>query len=266
MSRGLLLLLLGGAALRISAFSTTYLNYVKPGFRPLLIAAGVVVCGLGVVGIVRERREPDPVQADRQRRAAEAEEAHLAALLGRETVGPASASDDHHHDHSPGPRIAWLLCLPPLAIFLIAPPALGSFVAERREDSPAPPPPEIMDAFVPLADKDPIAMPIGEFIGRAWDDPQHSLTGRRVRLTGFVTPSTKKGRWYLTRMAIMCCAADAIALKVAIDDTPAPKRDSWVEVTGTWIPTSNGTTARGVPPRMTTTKVGQVSPPDAPYE
>jgi hypothetical protein len=38
-----MLLLLGGALLKISAFLAVYANYVKPGFRPVLIATGAVL-------------------------------------------------------------------------------------------------------------------------------------------------------------------------------------------------------------------------------
>jgi hypothetical protein len=55
-TQNLVLTLLGCAVLRISAFSTTYLNYVKPGFRPFLIGAGVVLVVLGVIGLLQAIR------------------------------------------------------------------------------------------------------------------------------------------------------------------------------------------------------------------
>jgi uncharacterized repeat protein (TIGR03943 family) len=268
-SRGLTLILLGGAVLQISAFSTQYMNYVKPGFRPLLIIAGVIVSVLGVISIVRDWREPNPADTNRERRRQELEEAHLAALLGREPV-PLPSTGSHEgrdsHDHSRTPRVAWLLCLPALTIFLITPPALGSFAAVRRGDAPPPPPPAVVDPYAPLTGEEPIEMPVGEFMGRAWDDPHKSLMGKQVRLTGFVVPDESKGRWYVTRMAILCCAADAIALKVAIDDAPAPPENTWVEVTGTWVPPVGKVAEARIPPRMTTTKVVKIAQPAAPYE
>ena len=40
------------------------------------------------------------------------------------------------HDHGGhGPRVAWLLLLPVLTIFLVAPPALGSYAALDDADS-----------------------------------------------------------------------------------------------------------------------------------
>jgi ABC-type nickel/cobalt efflux system permease component RcnA len=114
MSQGLVLLLLGGAVLRISAFSTSYLNYVKPGFRPFLIAAGAVVFILGAIILVQEWRKPAKEGPDEEH--------------GEEH---AHHDDGHGHDHAHGPRVAWLMTLPVFAIFLIAPPALGSYAAAR---------------------------------------------------------------------------------------------------------------------------------------
>ena len=255
MAQGLILLLLGGAVLRISAFSTTYLNYVKPGFRPFLIVAGAVVFVLGVVTLVQEWRKPHVPEAERVRRAEQAGQR------------PDGHDHGHGHDHSRGPRVAWLMCLPVFAIFLIAPPALGSFAAAREDSSPPPPPPEVVEGYAPLVGDKPIAMPIGEFVGRAWGDPKRSLTGKQVRLTGFVVRSKKKDTWYVARMQLNCCAADAIALKVAVRGAPAPPENTWVEVTGTWIPPKSRKLPNGtVPPEMTAVSVNKVPQPTEPYE
>jgi hypothetical protein len=66
----------------------------------------------------------------------------------------------------------------------------------------------------PLPAQPVVPLTLAEFSGRArWD--QASLTGRRVRLTGFVTPA-REGGWYLTRMSLRCCAADAMVWRVAV--------------------------------------------------
>ncbi len=253
MSQGLVLLLLGGAVLRISAFSTSYLNYVKPGFRPFLIAAGAVVFVLGVISLVQEWRKPHVSEAERAR---------------AEEDGQADAHEHGHgHDHSRGPRVAWLMCLPVFAIFLIAPPALGSFAAARDDVAPPPPPPEVVDGYAPLQGDAPVAMPIGEFVGRAWGDPKRSLTGKQVRLTGFVVQSKKKDAWYVTRMQLACCAADALALKVSVKGAAAPAENTWVEVTGTWIPPKSSKLPNGtVPPEIASINVTEVPQPTEPYE
>ncbi|MFD0891174.1 DUF1980 domain-containing protein [Streptosporangium algeriense] len=102
-TQSLVLTLLGGAVLWISGFSTTYLNYVKPGFRPFLVGAGAVLVVLGAAGLFTGRRH-DHGHGD---------------------------GHDHERDHGHGHGVAWLLCLPVFAILLIAPPALGSFAAAQ---------------------------------------------------------------------------------------------------------------------------------------
>ncbi|MGV9302502.1 TIGR03943 family putative permease subunit [Nonomuraea sp. NPDC003727] len=231
MSQNLVLMLLGGALLRISAFSTIYVNYVKPGFRPFLVAAGLVIFVIGLLGLVR-----------------------------RAVPGDHDGDGDHH-----GPRVAWLLCLPVFAVFLIAPPALGSFAA-ARSDAP-PPRPQALDAYAPLKGDEPAEMPMSEFIGRVFSDSSQTLKGRTVRLTGFVTPSRKKGQWYVTRMQLACCAADAYALKVIVRDAPPPEPDTWVEVTGTWVPTEVDEDTTGVVhAELAAVDVKPVAAPSEPYE
>lgn len=250
MSQGLVLLLLGGAVLRISAFSTSYLNYVKPGFRPFLIAAGAVVFILGAIILVQEWRKPAKEGPDEEH--------------GEEH---AHHDDGHGHDHAHGPRVAWLMTLPVFAIFLIAPPALGSYAAARDDVAPPPPAREVVEGYAPLPDGQAVAMPIGEFVGRAWGDPKRSLTGKRVRLTGFVVKGKKKDTWYVARMQLNCCAADALALKVAVKGAPAPAENTWVEVTGTWIPPKSDKLPNGtVPPEIESVSVVEVPQPTEPYE
>lgn len=223
LTQNLLLVLLGGAVLRITTVSTEYLNYVKPGFRHFLIAAGVVVLVLGLAGLFTK--------------------------------------EDGHR----GPGVAWLLTLPVFAIFLIAPPPLGSYAA-RSEDVPARPVATALTAYPPLTQ--PVTpMTIGEFLGRAWGDPTKSLAGKQVRLTGFAVPSAKKGQWYVARMQIACCAADAVALKVAVLGAPAPVENQWIEVTGTWAPPKAGGPEPGAAaPELETTGVTEIPQPVEPYE
>jgi len=274
LAQGLVLLLLGGAVLRISAFTTEYLNYVKPGFRPFLIAAGAVVFALGVATLVQEWRRPQDAARERSRwpGAAGGYGGHAEAHPGPQADARSGGHGDGHagghgHDHSRGPQVAWLMCLPVFAIFLIAPPALGSFAAARDDVAPPPPPREVVEGYEPLRGDGPIAMPIGEFVGRAWGDPNRSLTGRQVRLTGFVVRSKKSDAWYVARMQLNCCAADAIALKVAVRGAPAPPENTWVEVTGTWIPPRSDKLPLGtVPPQLRAIDVTKVPRPVEPYE
>ncbi|GAT67766.1 membrane protein [Planomonospora sphaerica] len=283
LSQSLVLALLGGAVLRISAFSTTYLNYVKPGFRPFLIGAGAVLLILGATGLVQAWRAKEghrngPVHDHRNEDGARDGSVHdqgdgagdgagHAHRHGHEHGHGHGHGHEHGHEHGHGgPRVAWLMCLPVFAIFLIAPPALGSFAAARSDDTPRPRS-QALSAFTPLTGDGPVDMKIGEFIGRAWDDEKKSLTGRQVRLTGFAVPSRKQGQWYLTRMQLACCAADAFPLKVVVKGVPAPAADTWVEVTGTWIPPKFEKMPNGVVhPELSATGLVKIDAPVEPYE
>ncbi|MGW0595472.1 TIGR03943 family putative permease subunit [Streptosporangium sp. NPDC002607] len=261
-TQNLVLTLLGGAVLRISAFSTTYLNYVKPGFRPFLIGAGTVLVLLGVIGLLQASRAKENPPQDEPRDHSDGHD-HSSAD-DRSHDRDRSDGDGHDHAHG-GPRVAWLLCLPVFAIFLIAPPALGSFAASR-DDTP-PPRDQTLSSFTPLTGTGAVEMTIGDFIGRAWDDDKKSLTDREVKLTGFVSPAKKKGQWYVTRMQIACCAADAFPLKVAVRGLQAPPADTWVEVTGIWIPQTFGKMTTGVIyPQLTGKSLTRIEPPDEQYE
>nr|WP_062343127.1 TIGR03943 family protein [Herbidospora sakaeratensis] len=232
LTQSMILILLGGAVLRITTVSTTYLNYVKPGFRPFLIAAGVVVLALGVIGLVQEWRE-------------------------------AAHDDDHDHSHTPG--VAWLLTLPVFAIFLIAPPALGAFSA--RSEEPQARPVAAAETYDALAAGRVNEMTIGEFVGRAWGEGADSLAGQQVKLTGFAVPSEKKDRWYLARIQIACCAADGVAVKVAVLDADMPPENTWVEVVGTWKRPPSGRLEPGtVAPELTAVSLTSIPQPVEPYE
>ncbi|PZG21019.1 hypothetical protein [Nonomuraea aridisoli] len=85
--------------LTISAFSTTYVNYVKPGFGPLLVAAGAMLLGLALLAVVQD-------------------------WLGRPGAH--------------GSRVAWLPAAPVFAVVMVEPPPLGAFAARLDDGAPAP--------------------------------------------------------------------------------------------------------------------------------
>ncbi|TMR24772.1 TIGR03943 family protein [Nonomuraea turkmeniaca] len=264
-TQNLLLLLLGGALLKISAFSADFANYVKPGFRPLVIAAGVVLVVLAAAALALDHHRCR--SATRQKellRARAAEETYLAQMLGRDAVVP---TRKHEHKHAGGHRVAWMLVAPLAMIFLVAPPALGSFAVRQSEQTSHVPPPTLVEARpTVLKDGRVNVLSMIEFANLAWDDPSGSLRGKTVRLTGFVVPSGRDDAWYLTRMRISCCAADALTMQVMVKGAPAPATDSWVRVTGTWIPRSPRRTGTYTPPEMTVSRIEPMAVPDEPYE
>jgi uncharacterized repeat protein (TIGR03943 family) len=208
-SQAAVLFLVGAMALYLGG-SDAALAYVKAGLQPLLLISGVILMGLGVAAALWYRRE-----------------------------------QDGHQPH--GPRVAWLLALPPLALVLIAPPALGAFAASRQAtlppptiqagpiDQPAGVDQALFPPLLPASDGAAVPLTLAEYMVRDYEAP-HTLAGVRIRLVGFVTPQ-EPGRdgYLLTRFAINCCAADATATKVTIHGDPIPRApDTWLEVEGRW--------------------------------
>ena len=227
-----LLLLLGGALLRIAA-DDTFLRYVRPSHRWLLLAAGAVMVLLAAIALVRDLR---------------------------------GVRHGDRHDHSAAERHApWLLLLPVLVIALVAPPALGADSVTRVGDSTA----VLKDAdvFTPLPPGDAPDLPVMEFVQRAMFDRTGTLDGRDVTLTGF---AVRRGAAVeLARLTISCCAADARAARVRLQGGPATldgvAQDTWLQIRGTLVPGS-ATPAEHYLPVMIVRSVEVVAAPADPYE
>lgn len=159
-----------------------------------------------------------------------------------------------------GPASAWLLALPTLAVFVINPPALGAFAADRVSVG------TVAEKDYARIQKAPVvAMAVSEYLGRAqWDD---SLTGYRVALTGFVTHGSE-GTWSVTSLAMSCCAADAVAYKVRVDrpDQDRPEENTWVRVIGTWARPPGDDLPRPGPAIIDAVEVAPAEAPDSPFE
>ncbi|MFG2006011.1 TIGR03943 family putative permease subunit [Spirillospora sp. NPDC048911] len=298
-AQNLLLIMIGAAVMWITLATDEYLNYVKPGFRYLLVPAAAALIVLGLAGLRREwRDDPDAADGDSGHRHGEprhgdghhhggpghggshghgyggpshGEPKHNGSGHG-DLLGGGSGhdhSDGHGHDHGGrGPRVAWLLCLPVLAIFVVAPPALGSFTASRaaaRQATPPPPPDEGYDALPRTGA--PVAMTMGEFMGRSYEaqtGQNASLAGATVQLTGFVTPGGKGSTWRVTRLKMACCAGDAIPFAVVVHGLRQPPADDWVQVIGTWRPPAGA--ARSGVHELDGRSVQPIKKPKNPYE
>ncbi|MEV0410678.1 TIGR03943 family protein [Streptomyces sp. NPDC050448] len=207
----LLLVLTGTGLLHTTVRSDVYLRYVKEGLRPYLVASGALLLALGFAGLgvelVRRLRQPP----------------------GDDT----EAHDDHDHDHDHGhggaTHVAWLLAVPALTLMFVAPPALGSYTASRGGAASG----VEQTGYEELADAPFTPMALQEFIGRSVHAPK-TLGGREVRLLGFVSAGKSPDTWYLNRLKLSCCAADARTLRVEMHGVKAPDNDTWVEVTGVW--------------------------------
>ncbi|MFF5475892.1 TIGR03943 family putative permease subunit [Streptomyces sp. NPDC012935] len=211
-----LLFLSGLGVLHASLFTDLYLRYVKEGMRPFLIASGAILLLLATAETVSYWRR------GRGDGAGEADEDHDGDGHGD--------SNGHGHDHTTVPRVAWLLLLPALSLLFYAPPALGAYTASREPAKAV----KERDHFDPLPTTSPVPLTLTEFTSRVQQDRAQDIKGRSVLLTGFVTPGSEGDGWYLTRLVLSCCAADAQSVKVRIHGAPDLPADTWVSVTGTW--------------------------------
>lgn len=231
-----LLIVLGGVAARLGS-TADGLAYVRPGFRPYLFAAGVVMVLLGL------------------------DSARRSWLRSQSTPGG--------HAHSPA--VVWLLLVPVLLVLTVPATPLGAFATDQgisattRLNAPEiahdgwPPLPDAVDGAVPLT--------MTEFVMRAADDPS-SLHDVPVRLTGFAS-RTDDGGFRLTRFAASCCAADARPLHVLVIATgPPPAIDAWVDVEGALVADRSRSSDDpwATPPTLAASSVTDVEPPIDPYE
>lgn len=265
-TQNILLVLVGGALLKIS-FTGTYLLYVKPAHQYWLIAGGVIMVALAAVSILRDlvpAREPAA--------------AAVKLNFGAESDGAAPAAHDDHGDHADhadddcehhhSAKSAWLLLLPVLAIFLVAPPALGADSVMRGDNRAAASRSSGTDGsttFPPIPQGDVVTLAMSDFAARAAWDSGNSLNNRTVRLTGFVV--SQDGATYLARLSIACCAADAFPVKVKLDGpgTAGLANDTWLEVTGQFQP-GTATKETDYVPSLTVGSMVQIPQPENPYE
>lgn len=244
-AQGLTLVLLGVAALTATVPTDMYLNWVKPGFGPFLIASGLVMALLGVLVIIAELRGESHALDEEEAVPEGATHASEGPILAADTHAIEGYEEHGHeehggHDHSRAPRVAWLLLLPVVAVFVIAPPALGSYTVESTGDSSAPPADNrgsgaFNDALADAGPGETVPLAIQEFVMRAWIDEDRELADRQVELTGFAVPNEEGEGWFLARLQMACCAADAVVNKVLVTDRPEPEVDSWWTVRGTWV-------------------------------
>ncbi|MBB6171369.1 putative repeat protein (TIGR03943 family) [Nocardiopsis mwathae] len=251
-AQGLVLVLLGAAALSSTVVSDLYLNYVRDYFQPFLIAAGVVLVLLGGWLIAAEVRSAGT----------EGDHAH-----GDHSHG-GGHDDGHGHDHSRAPGVAWLLLLPVVAVFVVAPPALGSFTAGQATDPGAPSPRtegRYGDALEDTDPSQPAELKLQEFVLRAWTDEEREMAGRPIELTGFAVPNEQGEGWYLARLQMSCCAADAVVNRVLVTNAEEPEKDSWWTARGTWVePEGDLQSVRDH--RFSVDTMTQVDNPPDPYE
>lgn len=263
--QGILLVLLGVTVLRIVT-SGQYLYYVAEAMGRWLLLSSAVLIVLGGwmlwdqwrVGRSPAATAPSSVESDAGHRdrgptdSGETDSGHLGADRGDGHPG-------HAEGHG-GPRIALLLLLPVLAVYVVAPAALGSYSASRQQAAVLPPSDEL--GVPPLPPGNPVELTVRDYVTRAVWDEGRTLADRSLRMVGFVTPDPDGG-WWLTRMGMACCAADAQAFRVEVLTGQEFPADTWVSVTGTWLP--GGGPDEPIA-RLAAADIRQVPQPRNPYQ
>ncbi len=225
--QGAVLLLLGILLLRLT-LGGSYVYYVKVSMKPFLLLTAVVLLALAAWSLWQAWRQSSDLVDD--------------------------------HGHNGVPQVAWLLVLPVLVVFLVSPRPLGAYTAARQLAT-APVVAEPAE-LLPLPAGDPVDLPIADYITRAvWGQGQ-TLEGRDVRLTGFVTPDPDGG-WWVTRLGLACCAADALSFRARVLGAEALPANTWVEVDGRWVRGDSGDPAI---PLIEAEDVTRIPEPGNPYE
>ncbi|MBT8224493.1 MAG: TIGR03943 family protein [Dactylosporangium sp.] len=226
------LLLLGGVLLRLT-ITGEYVNYVRSGLAPVLLAAAAVL--LLVAG----------------------------ATLWR-AFGGSETRDHHAHGHGRF-DVAWLLLLPVLGLLITAPPALGSYSASRSGTVLGTAQPE--RRLPPLPDGDPVRLSILEYASRAVVDDGRSLADRHLTMSGFLLPGADGG-WYLARLVVVCCAADARPVKIGLTGIlpDGLHANDWLQVTGRFAPDTERDPVNGEPiPYLQVAAANPIPVPAEPY-
>lgn len=204
-------------------------RFVRTGMGPLLLIAGIVLLGLTVVALLRS----DITNHD------------------------ATHHDDATHHQRGG--VGWLLLVPVLVLFVIAPPSLGAWgvtnagrVTHRKGSN-----------YPPIAaGHGPAIMAIKDVYGRAVEGDGASFNRQPLLVRGFVVSAPKGEAGFLVaRYSIACCAADALVAELRVlGPQSALQQSTWVEVVGTYAGLDQGI------PRLRATSVKVIPAPNEPFE
>lgn len=280
-TQSIVVVLLGGLLVGITV-SGRYTSYVKPGFGPLLLVAGIVLFLVGMISLIS-------ILVTETRSA-------KAKAPADTSAGTDAHADLDAHGHSHGnSRAPWLILIPVLLLLLVAPTALGADAVTRSGGSQA------VGGMTPVtatvggaandgyafndgsgsASDDQIggikfpALPAGnnptdtmkDFMLRSLYDSQQSVVKTPVTLVGFIAPAGQgfSGGYTVARMAISCCAADANPIRIHIAGKPPFPTNSWVSVVATSVAGSAGV-GNDYVPTANAISVKQIQQPSDPYE
>lgn len=233
-ARALIAFVVGLTTLRL-AVSGKHRQFVRAGLGPFLIAAAITLCALAILAVVRTGPRVSDTRDHLHARQVQRDEQDAEAP---ESVGP-----------------GWLLLVPVMALFLIAPAPIGSWGLGQVGSSTG----GRTRNWAPLpTTREPLGIRIREVVGRANDAPS-TIRQRPLLLEGFVVKPGQSFR--LARYSIACCAADAQGAQVEIEGQPTRLPvDSWVRVTGLFE------SVRGETVVVKATSVESIPSPAEPFE
>jgi putative membrane protein len=220
-----LVLLLVGMSTAVMLVKGTYLNYVRPGLLPWLIAAALVLVTLGLVAVRRGRRMAGG-------RAENGHDEH-------DDEHDKGHDDEHHDGHRHQPWLAWFLLIPIAMVAFVSPPPLDASGASPQPAAVSAPQ---RRAFPPLPPGPAPTVSLPETVMRAAADSTNSLNGRSITLTGFALHHS--GGVDIGRVVIVCCAADAQLARIHLSGTGATAAagypdDTWLQIEGQIVPGSS---------------------------
>jgi len=198
----------------------------------------------------------------------------LLATMAAFALAPRGAShDDHDHDDAPQTPLrrrlrgtGTVLAGAALVVgLLVLPPATLSTTTVDQRDLNA----SLDTAAVTLVGADPAGFALRDWAALlANPSTAISHAGQQATLSGFVTPSPEGDPdvLYLARFVITCCTVDAqpVGVPVAVpgwaDSYPV---DGWLEVTGTFVTTAEGSPTAVV---LKPARIASIDQPAQPYD
>lgn len=245
-----------GATVITATMTGLFLNFVKDILEiPLLVAAAILIL-MGLYLAFSAEQDADGADPDDT----SGDGAATAVVVGSGSVVHRPVGAAAHHKVS---IVGWFLVVPFLIMSVVVPPPLGAYSAQRDSGLSAQ-----LDSggWEALPAEGPVEMTLDEYQGRALYDQTESLRDRQVTLVGFVSPVESGAGWALTRLTLNCCAADGYALKVDVEGGERLPDDTWIEVTGRWVPTEPQPDGSLALPILRIETMHPIEVPENPYE
>lgn len=230
------LVALAGVMAVWSSLNGAVLEFVRPGMRRWIAAAGVAL----VVVAAREL---------------------WLALHAQRSTGHGSS------------RVGWLVALPICVAITAGAGALGVYAVDRNAtfaNLPSGPTSFDLEQYVRAGSfgGQPVPLTLVDLTYAA-SEPEHRevLRGRTLELVGFVVRD-EDGSVRLTRFVISCCAADGTVVQVELRaDVELPEETTWISAVGELDTVETGRTdEQDLLPVFVVSSYSEIDEPEEPYE